>query len=63
MPKADEKRTWNRDDEQKPGRPPRSAHEPASSEGSARTGKTQTDPMTGAPSAPAPRPNQADGET
>ena len=40
---------YNRDDDQKPGSPPRSATEPARAEGSARSAKTQTDPPTGEP--------------
>lgn len=47
----------NRDDEMKPGQPPRSASEPQGSEGSSRTPKTATDPASGewrgAPPAPA----------
>jgi hypothetical protein len=38
---------WNRDNEQKPGAPPRSAAEPKGSEGSTRTDKTRTDPASG----------------
>ncbi|HEY8572463.1 hypothetical protein [Phenylobacterium sp.] len=55
---------WNRDDEQKPGDPPRTAYEPKGSEGSSRNAKTMTDPVTGEPQKGAPEPNQADaGET
>ena len=49
----------NRDEEQKPGQPPRSAHEPKGSEGSSRNSKTQTDPATGEPASRPPKPNQA----
>lgn len=37
-------------EDMKPGAPPRPASEPMGSEGSASTGKTLTDPATGAPS-------------
>ncbi|WP_176695947.1 hypothetical protein [Phenylobacterium immobile] len=47
----------NRDDQQKPGSPPRPATEPAG--GGAKTSKTATDPATGAPNREAPEPNQA----
>jgi len=40
---------YNRDDEQKPGRPQRTAYEPRGSEGSAKSGKTFTDPASGEP--------------
>ena len=40
---------YNRDDEQKPGRPPRSAYEPQGAEGSSRNAKTLTDPASGEP--------------
>jgi hypothetical protein len=50
---------WNRDDEQKPGVPPRTAYEPKGSEGSARTSKTQTDPASGAPTTDRPAPNRS----
>jgi hypothetical protein len=49
MPHTNPGHDWNRDDEQKPGAPPRGAHEPKGSEGSARTDKTLTDPGTGEP--------------
>ena len=49
MPRRDRTRQWNRDDQQKPGSPPRSAYEPEGSEGSARSDKTLTDPATGEP--------------
>ncbi len=40
---------YNRDNEQKPGRPQRHASEPEGSEGTARSEKTLTDPATGEP--------------
>lgn len=53
---------WNRDDDQKPGDPPRSATEPKGSEGSARSSKTQTDPSSGEPQTRPPKPNQAQAD-
>jgi hypothetical protein len=47
---------YNRDDDQKPAAPPRSATEPKGSKGSARTAKTLTDPQTGEPRKAPPRP-------
>lgn len=55
----DERKQWNRDDEQKPGVPPRTAYEPKGSEGSARTQKTMTDPASGEPNADPPAPNRS----
>lgn len=51
-----------RDDQLKPGAPPRPATEPAAGEGSSKTSKTQTDPATGAPgdAPPAPAPSTRD---
>ncbi len=46
----------NRDEDMKPGRPPRPATEPAGSESSSRTPKTMTDPATGAPNRRKPDP-------
>ncbi len=45
-----------RDEDLKPGSPPRPATEPAGAQGSQRSDKTQTDPATGEPrkSPPAP---------
>ena len=53
---------YNRDDEMKPGEPPRTAYEPKGSEGSTRNAKTLTDPATGEPNpgAPAPAGSTAD---
>ena len=53
-------RQYNRDEEMKPGNPPRPAQEPAGAEGSAETAKTATDPATGEPTGGAPKPNQAE---
>jgi hypothetical protein len=55
----DLQKQYNRDDEMKPGQPPRPAQEPHGSEGSSRNGKTMTDPATGAPQPGAPEPNQS----
>lgn len=49
MREHDRGKHWNRDDEQKPGAPPRAASEPKGSEGSARSSKTATDPASGEP--------------
>jgi hypothetical protein len=54
--------SYNRDSDQKAGRPQRTATEPRGSEGSARTSKTQTDPASGEPTVKAPAPNQADAD-
>ncbi|MDE2486482.1 MAG: hypothetical protein KGO51_03715 [Alphaproteobacteria bacterium] len=48
---------WNRDDEMKPGAPPRTAYEPKGAEGSERTNKTATDPASGAPNRGPPDPD------
>ncbi|MBB3893631.1 hypothetical protein GGQ61_004379 [Phenylobacterium haematophilum] len=47
----------NRDEDLKPGSPPRPATEPEGAEGSARNAKTLTDPATGQPLPGAPKPN------
>ena len=62
MAGQDIQQQYNRDDELKPGRPPRGAHEPQGSEGSARTDKTLTDPATGAPNGGGAAPNQSDAD-
>jgi hypothetical protein len=49
----------NRDEDLKPGSPPRPASHPSGSEDSTRTAKTQTDPATGEPQRNPPRPAQA----
>ena len=46
----------NRDEDMKPGRPPRPAPDPAGAESSSRTAKTMTDPATGAPNRRKPDP-------
>ena len=46
----------NRDEDMKPGRPPRPATEPPGAERSSRTAKTLTDPATGAPNRSRPDP-------
>lgn len=46
-----------RDEDMRPGSPPRPATEPKGSEGSARNAKTQTDPATGVPQPHAPKPS------
>lgn len=51
-------RAYNRDQDQKPGRPPRSATEPAGAKAQA-SGKTLTDPATGEPTGKPPAPNRA----
>ena len=52
----------NRDEDQKPGEPPRPASEPKGSEGSSRNAKTMTDPATGAPGRDAPAPNRSQAD-
>jgi hypothetical protein len=46
----------SRDEDLKPGSPPRPATEPHGSEGSERTPKTMTDPATGEPREQPPKP-------
>ena len=48
-----------RDDQLKPGSPPRPATEPAGAQGSSKSAKTQTDPATGAPQGDRPAPSTA----
>jgi hypothetical protein len=50
---------WNRDDEQKPGAPPRTATEPKGSQHSTQTNKTMTDPASGEPTHDSPAPNRS----
>ncbi|WP_374473221.1 hypothetical protein [Phenylobacterium sp.] len=59
MAGQDLEKQYNRDDEMKPGSPPRPSQEPPGSEGSSRNDKTMTDPATGAPQPGAPAPNQS----
>jgi hypothetical protein len=54
MPNTDAR--YNRDEDQKPGAPPRPATEPAGAGGSARSAKTQTDAATGKPRRAPPKP-------
>jgi hypothetical protein len=54
MPDTDAR--YNRDDDQKPGSPPRSATEPARAKGSSASPKTRTDPQTGEPRKAPPKP-------
>jgi len=56
---ADTQSRYNRDDELKPGRPPRSATEPSKPAGADRSGKTLTHPSTGEPEPAPPRPNRS----
>jgi hypothetical protein len=58
MPKAHDP-AYNRDADQKAGRPQRTATEPEGSEGSARSSKTATDPASGEPTGKPAQPNQA----
>ncbi len=53
---------YNRDEDLKPGSPPRPATEPAGAQGSTQTNKTMTDPATGAPQPGIPAPNQSEAE-
>ena len=62
MADNDNQQRWNRDDEQKPGRPSRTASEPQGSEGSARNPKTLTDPASGEPLPGAPAPNASEAD-
>jgi len=59
MPEGDIDKRYNRDDDAKPGRPPRMAQEPKGAEGSTRSPKTRTDPASGEPQPGAPAPNAA----
>lgn len=46
-----------RDEDMRPGSPPRPATEPPGAEGSSRNSKTATDPATGEPGVAAPKPS------
>jgi hypothetical protein len=48
--------SYNRDDQQKAGVPPRPATEPTGSKGSSDSSKTKTDPATGQTKPGAPKP-------
>lgn len=52
---SDNDARYNRDEDQKPGVPPRSATEPGA-KGASGSPKTQTDPQTGEPRATPPKP-------
>lgn len=60
MPRPDDRRpedARNRDEDMKPGSPPRPATEPPGGGDSTRNAKTLTDPATGAPQGRPPAPN------
>jgi hypothetical protein len=50
---------YNRDEESKPGRPPRMAQEPRGGKRATDSPKTATDPATGEARRTAPEPNRA----
>ncbi|HEY0435578.1 MAG TPA: hypothetical protein VGC92_02995 [Phenylobacterium sp.] len=54
--------TYNRDDDLKPGRPPRPATEPEGAEPSVRNDKTLSDPGSGEPNDAPPAPNRSQSE-
>lgn len=56
---SDDRARYNRDDDQKPGRPPRPATEPDGAEPSVQSGKTLTDPGSGEPKKSPPAPNRS----
>jgi hypothetical protein len=58
MPEPRTETRYNRDEDQKPGRPPRMAQEPKGAEGSARNRKTRTDPASGEPHDAPPEPQK-----
>lgn len=60
MAGRDIQKQYNRDEDMKPGRPPRPSHEPGGAESSTRNDKTMTDPATGTPQDGPPAPNQSD---
>lgn len=62
MAEPDIKKSWNRDDEQKPGSPPQPAYTPDGAEGSTKTAKTLSDPATGAPTGQPPETNRAESD-
>jgi hypothetical protein len=53
---------YNRDEEQRPGRPPRPATEPPGSAPSTRSDKTLTDPGSGEPARPGGAPNRSQSD-
>ena len=56
MPTPNPDAAKTRDEDMKPGVPPRPATEPVGSEGSSRNSKTMTDPATGEPQPGKPEP-------
>jgi hypothetical protein len=60
MPETEIPKRYNRDEDLKPGSPPRSATEPAGSDGSRRSSKTMTDPASGEPQPGPPAPSRSD---
>jgi hypothetical protein len=56
---SEDRARYNRDDDVKPGRPPRPASEPPGSEPSTRTDKTMTDPASGEPRRGPPAPTRS----
>ena len=62
MARQDNDRAKNRDDEMRPGTPPRSAYQPAGGEASSRSVKTRTDPATGEPRRDSPAPARSAGD-
>ena len=61
MPKPHDP-AWNRDNEQKAGRPQRTATEPSGAEGSSQSDKTRTDPASGEAHRTGHAPNQAEAD-
>jgi hypothetical protein len=59
MPHQSHDAQYNRDQDQKPGRPQRSASEPAGGGRSSQSAKTMTDPASGEQRRSSPAPNQA----
>ena len=53
---------YNRDQDLKPGSPPRMAQEPDGAKRSSRSRKTATDPVSGEPAPHPPQPNQAQAD-
>jgi hypothetical protein len=60
MPDSDIQKRYNRDDDQKPGQPPRTAAEPHGAEPSVNSDKTMTDPASGESKARPPAPGRAE---
>lgn len=53
---------YNRDEDQRPGRPPRPSTEPKGAERSSRSGKTMTDPGSGETVRPRHPPNRSESD-